>query len=94
MKLEHIFKTPTIAKVLDLLLANPNLHYLQSDLRCRLNIDKATMRRSIARLHALGLIDLDVDPGGVHLKSVRFNTESGVGRAFLTLHDSLSRIQA
>ena len=86
MKLEHIFKTPTMARVLDLLLAHPSLRYLQSHLRHRLNVDKATMRRTIARLQRLGLVAVDVNPAGVHLNAITFNDETKQGKALLAFY--------
>lgn len=86
MKLEHIFKTPTMAKVLDLLLRKPSGTYLQSDITGRLGIDKATMRRTIARLQRLGLIDVDVNPAGVHLNAITFNDETKQGKALLAFY--------
>ena len=92
MKLQDIFKTPTIAKLLDLLLAKPNATYLQSHITGRLGIDKATMRRAIARLQRLGLVEVDVNPAGVGLKAVTFNGDSNAGRAFLNLHRKIRKI--
>ena len=92
MRLADIFKTPTIAKLLDLLLAKPGATYLQSHITERLGIDKATMRRAIERLRVLGLIHVDVDPAGVHLKAVTFNGDSKAGRALLKLHRTIRKI--
>jgi len=92
MRLQDIFKTPTMAKLLDLLLAKPNATYLQSHMTGRLGIDKATMRRTIERLRLLDLIDIDVDPAGVHLKAVTFNGDSKAGRALLKLHRTIRKI--
>jgi DNA-binding IclR family transcriptional regulator len=92
MKLQDIFKTPTVAKALDLLLANPGLCYMQGDLKRRLNVDKATMRRTIARLQRLGLVAVDV-PGGVGIKAITFNRESKAGRALLSLHRRIRKIK-
>ena len=84
MRLQDVFKTPTVAKALDLLLTNPGLCYMQSDLRHRLDVDKATLRVTIARLQRLGLVAVDV-PGGVGIKAITFNGDSDAGRAFLSL---------
>jgi predicted ArsR family transcriptional regulator len=81
MRLQDVFKTPSMVKVLDLLLAKPSATYLQSDITGRLGIDKATMRRAIERLQALDLINIDVDPAGVHIKAITFNGDSKAGRA-------------
>jgi DNA-binding MarR family transcriptional regulator len=86
MKLEHIFKTPTVAKVPDLLLANPTLHYLQGDLARRLNVDKATARHTLARLESLGFVSVDVNPAGVGLKAIMFNRETEQGKALLAFY--------
>jgi Mn-dependent DtxR family transcriptional regulator len=91
MRLQDVFKTPTMAKALDLLLANPGLCYMQGDLKHRLNVDKATLRRTIARLQRLGLVVVDV-PGGVGIKAITFNRESKAGRALLNLHRRIRKI--
>jgi len=93
MRLQDIFKTPTLAKVLDLLLAKPSATYLQSDITGRLGIDKATMRRTIARLQRLGLVTVEVNPAGVHLNAIMFNDESDAGRALLSLHRRIRKIK-
>jgi DNA-binding MarR family transcriptional regulator len=93
MRLQDIFKTPTVARALDLLLAKPNGTYLQSHITERLGIDKATMRRTIARLQRLDLVVVDVDPAGVHLKAVTFNRDSKAGRALLNLHRRIRKIK-
>jgi hypothetical protein len=92
MKLQDIFRTPTIAKLLDLLLAKPNATYLQSHVIGRLGIEKATLRVAIARLQHLGLVAVDVNPAGVHLNAIMFNDESDAGRAFLNLHRKIRKI--
>lgn len=86
MRLQDVFRTPTIAKLLDLLLAKPNGTYLQSHITGRLGIDKATMRRAIARLQRLGLVAVDVNPAGVHLNAIMFNDESKQGKALLAFY--------
>jgi DNA-binding MarR family transcriptional regulator len=86
MRLQDIFKTPTLAKALDLLLADPGLCYMQGDLKRRLNVDKATMRRAIARLQRLGLVTVDVNPAGVQLNAIMFNDETKQGKAALTFY--------
>ena len=86
MRLQDIFKTPTVAKTLDLLLADPGLCYMQGDLKRRLNVDKATMRRTVARLQRLGLVDVDVNPVGVHLNAIMFNDETEQGQALLAFY--------
>jgi hypothetical protein len=40
----------------------------------------------------LGLIDVDVDPAGVHIKAVTFNGDSEAGRALLSLHRRIRKI--
>jgi DNA-binding MarR family transcriptional regulator len=92
MRLQDIFKTPTLARALDLLLTNPTIHYSQGDLARRLNVDKATMRRAIERLQVLGLIDVDVDPAGVRIKAVTFNGDTDAGRALLNFHRRIKEI--
>jgi DNA-binding MarR family transcriptional regulator len=91
MKLEHVFKTATVAKVLDLLLANPTLHYMQGDLARRLNVDKATLRVAIARLQRLGFVSVDVNPVGVHLNAITFNDETEQGQAVLAFYQRIAR---
>ena len=86
MRLQDIFKTPTMAKALDLLLANPGLCYMQGDLKRRLNVDKATMRRAIGRLRRLGLVEVHVNPAGVHLNAIMFNDETEQGQALLAFY--------
>jgi DNA-binding MarR family transcriptional regulator len=86
MRLQDIFKTPTLAKALDLLLANPATRYSQGDLARRLNVDKATMRRAIARLQRLGLVEVDVNPAGVGIKAIMFNDETEQGQALLAFY--------
>jgi len=86
MRLQDIFKTPTIAKLLDLLLAKPNATYLQSHITGRLGIDKATMRRAIGRLRRLGLVEVHVNPAGVHLNAIMFNDETEQGQALLAFY--------
>jgi len=93
MRLQEIFKTPTMAKALDLLLANPGLCYMQGDLKRRLNVDKATMRRAIARLQRLGLVDVDVNPVGVGIKAIMFNDETEQGKALLTYYQCIAALQ-
>ena len=91
MKLEHVFKTATVAKVLDLLLANPGLCFMQGDLKRRLNVDKATLRVTLARLQRLGLVAVDV-PGGIGIKAIEFNDETKQGKALLKLHRTIRTI--
>jgi Mn-dependent DtxR family transcriptional regulator len=91
MRLQDIFKTPTVAKALDLLLANPGLCYMQSDLKHRLNVDKATLRVTITRLQRLGLVAVDV-PGGIGIKAIEFNDETKQGKALLKLHRAIRKI--
>jgi DNA-binding MarR family transcriptional regulator len=86
MRLQDIFRTPTIAKLLDLLLAKPNATYLQSHVIGRLGIEKATLRVTIARLQRLGLVAVDVNPAGVHLNAIMFNDETKQGKAALTFY--------
>ena len=92
VRLQDIFKTPTMAKALDLLLANPGLCYMQGDLKRRLNVDKATLRVTLARLQRLGLVVVDV-PGGVGIKAITFNGDSDAGRALLSLHRRIRKIK-
>jgi len=91
MKLADIFKTATMARVLDLLLENPTLDYLQSDLRHRLNVDKATVRTVVARLQRLGLVAVDVNPAGVHLNAIMFNGETDQSKALLSFYRRIAR---
>jgi DNA-binding MarR family transcriptional regulator len=93
MKFEDVFKTPTVARLLDLLLAKPNATYLQSHITGRLGIDKATMRRTIARLQRLGLVDVDVNPAGVHLNAIMFNDETKQGKAALTFYRRIAALR-
>jgi DNA-binding MarR family transcriptional regulator len=93
MRLQDIFKTPTVAKALDLLLANPGLCYMQGDLKRRLDVDKATLRVTIARLQRLGLVAVDVNPAGVGIKVITFNGDSDAGRALLSLHRRIRKIK-
>jgi DNA-binding MarR family transcriptional regulator len=86
MRLQDIFKTPTVAKALDLLLADPGLCYMQGDLKRRLNVDKATLRVALARLQRLGLVAVDVNPVGVHLNAIMFNDETKQGKALLAFY--------
>jgi DNA-binding MarR family transcriptional regulator len=86
MRLQDIFRTPTMAKLLDLLLANPTLCYLQGDLARRLNVDKATLRVALAPLQRLGLVAVDVNPVGVHLNAIMFNDETEQGKALLAFY--------
>ena len=86
MRLQDIFKTPSMVKVLDLLLAKPSATYLQSDITGRLGIDKATMRRAIGRLRRLGLVEVHVNPAGVHLNAIMFNDETEQGQALLAFY--------
>ena len=81
-----------MAKVLDLLLVNPSLHYMQGDLARRLDVDKATMRAALARLQRLGLVAVDVNPAGVHLNAITFNDETKQGKALLKLHRTIRKI--
>jgi DNA-binding MarR family transcriptional regulator len=93
MRLQDIFKTPTLAKVLDLLLTNPTLRYGQGDLARRLNVDKATMRRAIERLRMLGLIHVDVNPAGVGIKAIMFNDETEQGKAVLAFYRRIAAVR-
>jgi DNA-binding MarR family transcriptional regulator len=86
MKLQDIFKTPTLARALDLLLAEPGLCYMQGDLARRLNVDRATLRVAIARLQRLGLVSVDVNPAGVGIKAIVFNDETVQGKALLAFY--------
>jgi DNA-binding MarR family transcriptional regulator len=93
MRLQDIFKTPSMVKVLDLLLAKPSATYLQSDITGRLGIDKATMRRAIAHLQRLGLVEVDVNPAGVHLNAIMFNDETEQGKALLVFYRRIAALQ-
>jgi DNA-binding IclR family transcriptional regulator len=91
MRLEDIFRTPTAARLLDLLLAKPGATYLQSHITGRLGIEKATLRVTIARLQRLGLVAVDV-PGGIGIKAIEFNDETKQGKALLKLHRTLRKL--
>ena len=91
MRLQDIFKTPTVARALDLLLAKPNGTYLQSHITERLGIVKATLRVTLARLQRLGLVAVDV-PGGIGIKAIEFNDETKQGKALLKLHRAIRKI--
>ena len=93
MRLQDIFKTPSMVKVLDLVLAKPSATYLQSHITGRLGIDKATMRRTIARLQRLGLVEVDVNPAGVHLNAIMFNDETEQGKALLVFYRRIAALQ-
>ena len=93
MRLQDIFKTPTVARALDLLLADPGLCYMQGDLARRLNVDKATMRRAIARLQRLGLVEVDVNPAGVGIKAITFDYETEQGKALLAFYQRITALQ-
>jgi DNA-binding MarR family transcriptional regulator len=83
MRLQDIFGTPTVAKLLDALLENPTLVWGQGHLARRLNIDRATMRCTLARLQTLGLVSIDVNPVGVRVNAIMFNNETEQGKALL-----------
>jgi DNA-binding IclR family transcriptional regulator len=91
MKFQDVFKTPTMAKALDLLLANPGLCYMQGDLKRRLNVDKATLRVTLARLQRLGIVAVDV-PAGLGIKAIEFNDETKQGKALLKLYRAIRKI--
>lgn len=93
MRLQDIFKTPSMVKVLDLLLAKPSATYLQSDITGRLGIDKATMRRAIEHLQKLGLVEVDMNPAGVGIKAITFNDETDQGKAFLAFYRRIAALQ-
>jgi len=93
MRLQDIFKTPTMAKALDLLLANPGLCYMQGDLKHRLDVDKATLRVTIARLQRLGLVAVDVNPAGVGIKAITFDYETEQGKALLAFYQRITALQ-
>jgi len=82
-----------MVKVLDLLLRKPSGTYLQSDITGRLGIDKATLRVTLARLHSLGLVAVDVNPAGVHLNTIMFNRETAQGRALLAFYRRIATLQ-
>ena len=93
IRLQDIFKTPTVARALNLLLADPGLCYMQGDLKRRLNVDKATMRVALTRLQRLGLLEVDVNPVGVHLNAIMFNDETEQGQAVLAFYRRIAALQ-
>ena len=83
-----------MANVLDLLLANPTLCYLQGDVARRLGVDKLTIRRTLARLQRLGVVAVDVNPAGVHLNAIMSNDETEQGKAVLAFYQRIVTLQA
>lgn len=89
MRLQDIYNTASTAKLLDLLLANPNAVYFQADLARGLDLDKGTVRRAVRHLAVLGLIDIDAR---FQVKVVSLKTESEAGKALLAFHECISAL--
>ena len=91
-RLQDVFKFPTAARLLDLLLANPGRYYSQGILKHTLNVDSATMRRAVARLERLGFVAVDVNPAGFGIKVIRLN-ETEQGKVFLDLYRRITALR-
>jgi DNA-binding MarR family transcriptional regulator len=92
MKIADLFPTRTSLRLLDLLLEHPNHVASQGILADQLGVAPITLRRTLKRLEALGLVKVDVNPVGVGIKVVTFNRDSKAGRALVKLHRVIRRL--
>jgi DNA-binding IclR family transcriptional regulator len=92
MKLTELFPTRTSLRLLDLLLKHPRGVASQNILADQLGVAPITLRRTLKRLEALGLVNVDVNPVGVGIKAVTFNRDSKAGRALVKLHRAVRRL--
>jgi len=92
MKLAEFFPTRTSLRLLDLLLKHPNHVASQGILANQLGVAPITLRRTLKRLEALGLVEVDVNPVGVGIKAITFNGDSKAGRALVKLHRAIRRL--
>jgi len=92
MKLAEFFPTRTSLRLLDLLLKHPNHVASQGILANQLGVASITLRRTLKRLEAVGLVEVDVNPVGVGIKAITFNGDSKAGRALLKLHRTIRKI--
>ena len=92
MKIADLFPTRTSLRLLDLLLKHPNYVASQGILADQLGVAPITLRRTLKRLEALGLVKVDANPAGVGIKAVTFNGDTDAGRALLSLHRKIRKI--
>jgi DNA-binding IclR family transcriptional regulator len=93
MKIEDLFPTRTSLRLLDLLLKHPRGVASQGILANQLGVAPITLRRTLKRLEAVGLVEVDVNPVGVGIKAVTFNGDGDAGRALLSLHRRIRKIK-
>jgi DNA-binding IclR family transcriptional regulator len=83
MKIAELFPTRTSVRLLDLLLKHPRGVASQNILADQLGVAPITLRRTLKRLEALGLVKVDLNPVGVGIKAITFNDETEQGKALL-----------
>jgi len=93
MKIAELFPTPTSVRLLDLLLKHPRGVASQNILADQLGVAPITLRRTLKRLEALGLVKVDLNPTGVGIKAITFNNETEQGKALLTFHRRIAALQ-
>jgi len=93
MKIAELFPTRTSVRLLDLLLKHPRGVASQNILANQLSVAPITLRRTLKRLRALGLVNVDLNPTGVGIHAVTFNAESEQGKAVLSLHRRIAPLQ-
>jgi DNA-binding IclR family transcriptional regulator len=93
MKIAELFPTRTSVRLLDLLLKHPRGVAIQNILADQLGVAPITLRRTLKRLEALGLVKVDLNPIDVGIKAVTFNDETKQGQAVLAFHRRIIALQ-
>jgi DNA-binding Lrp family transcriptional regulator len=93
MKIAELLPTRTSIRLLDLLLKRPRYIASQNILADQLGVAPITLRRTLKRLEALGLVQVDLNPSGVGIKAVTFNAETDTGKAVSALYRRIAALR-
>jgi len=93
MKIIELFPTRTSVRLLDLLLRRPRGVYSQGILANQLDVAPITLRRTLKRLEAVGLVQVDLNATGTSINVVMFNAESQQGKAVLALRRRIAALR-
>ena len=88
MRLNELFPGST-ARILAVLLAAPTLPWSRSLLAAKAGVDVRTVRRALARLRALDVVQFDTQFGVLSL-----NVENPLVAALLGFHEAVAAYQA
>jgi predicted ArsR family transcriptional regulator len=93
MKIADLLPTRTSIRLVDLLLEHPHGIASQNMLAKQLGVAPITLRRTLKRLEALGLVQVDLNPSGVGIKAVTFNAETEQGKAVSALSRRIAALR-